>query len=1215
MDRYNRYHSQKQCTQQQSLGLTELSEENDNIPDTDIVTAMKTHSTKNTNYNNSNNDNINTNNNKNNKTSSSVFGSHSKNWSNNLSKSFKKLAPSKLQKKYESTSDAGGESTHKNKTDNMSEYDNDTSELNRSPILQNLTLSDKKSEFTHMQRDNRNKTNDNFLLSNKISHHSIDDGSTNSNYFLNYDHHSNNNYMNNKPRRKNYSEQTCVFCLEPLKSTLNESLSPFQFPNSNNKSIDSFNNGERIIELVCSDQCHEHCLAVLMQLSNSGLPKDNKNFFPLCLKCKKTAIPSNSAVAEELITKLLISLNVNNNGSAPITMSSSKSSKKQGKQGYDSKDGSEHSDKTQNHSASLSPSPPPPLTLLPNFTTSLVSNSQLESMSLNKHNKNVKNLSKSLPLRLPNMTLKQLNDMNSFNFSNSSAIADSSYSPAVRSMSSSNISNNNNNNNSNNNDSNDSNNNLSQSLGNSTITSNTLSSQTTSLSSSHLTKPLYLVNRIPFILPPPPPAHNTYHKSSNSYGSHSSRSNNSSNESLGLFDSPPKLSNRSAIYNSPTRTGNTIKKRNSSSSINSIPGSHARHQVLPASSVSTPLTSSGPSTGSSASFAVSNGASNTLVPARRSHQHTLSLPLQYTSSRPCPPPPSSPPSFGSSSLLPPPVPGSFSHRRTVSSPRVITPTKVILRTPHQHKRKSVSISSLLGDASSDGQRTFTDEFVSDMNLEDKYATSNSTATKSDCQDTDLLHDSTTNAPQKKHFSTSAMGKKASRGSSISGTSSIISSVDKSPFNSPTSVNHSFEKSNQNVKNWLSDYPLQFIKVKLKDELRELMNIRDSDISSIDESLKTVDDIGGLRLIDKLFIGDGLIGDRDPLKVPMEKHFCYLFKNALVLIGCQSLTFRIIKVSKLNITSNLFLNIVSTTNSQFIVSTNNKQVLEKWGLALSNETVEFPKEMFTHTMEKDELRNFMTTKSKAFLSYNQSPAIPEVNENEYPDMHSDIKLHPGVDPRFHESTITSLWFQEKPSKLLFIVNLFAPSASSRVAIQNILKSFLLIKIDLVVIFASDEIISENSEIWGVKEISSKESIELQLEIVENFHEDLSKKMPKGADTKNKNNDSENSNFALLKTLKQYDESLSDGEDIGLVKVVVSSGSLEKLILLRNSERDIFIEINNSHVKSSRAVDDLITTVISWDDVMEVVCNVLGLEFDDSDFEDNDDDDDDDDEDDD
>ncbi|GME97754.1 unnamed protein product [[Candida] boidinii] len=79
---------------------------------------------------------------------------------------------------------------------------------------------------------------------------------------------------------------------------------------------------------------------------------------------------------------------------------------------------------------------------------------------------------------------------------------------------------------------------------------------------------------------------------------------------------------------------------------------------------------------------------------------------------------------------------------------------------------------------------------------------------------------------------------------------------------------------------------------------------------------------------------------------------------------------------------------------------------------------------------------------------------------------------------------------------------------------------------------------------------------------------------------------------------------------MVKVVVSSGSLEKLIHLRNSERDIFIEINNSHVKSSGAVDDLITTVISWDDVMEVVCNVLGLEFDDSDFEDNEDDDDDD-----
>ncbi|GMF17013.1 unnamed protein product [[Candida] boidinii] len=325
MDRYNRYHSQKQCTQQQSLSLTELSEENDNISDTDMVTAMKTHSNKNTNYNNSNNDNINTNNNKNNKISSSVFGSHSKNWSNNLSKSFKKLAPSKLQKKYESTSDAGGESTYKNKTDNMSGYDNDTSELNRSPILQNLTLSDEKSEFTHIQRDNRNKTNDNFLLSNKLSHHSIgiDDGSTSSNYFLNYDHHSNNNYMNNKPRRKNYSEQTCVFCLEPLKSTLNESLSPFQFPNSNNnKSIDSFNNGERIIELVCSDQCHEHCLGMLMQLSNSGLPKDDKNFFPLCLKCKKPAVPSNSAVAEELTTKLLISLNINNNGSAPITMNS-----------------------------------------------------------------------------------------------------------------------------------------------------------------------------------------------------------------------------------------------------------------------------------------------------------------------------------------------------------------------------------------------------------------------------------------------------------------------------------------------------------------------------------------------------------------------------------------------------------------------------------------------------------------------------------------------------------------------------------------------------------------------------------------------------------------------------------------------------------------------------------------------------------------------------
>ncbi|GME75861.1 unnamed protein product [[Candida] boidinii] len=261
MDRYNRYHSQQQHTQQQSLSLAELSEENDNISDTDMATTRK-NQTRNTNIN----DNTNANNNK---ISSSVFGSHSKNWSNNLSKSFKKLAPSKLQKKYENNSDTT-DFTYKNKTNNVSSgYDNITTELNRSPILQNLTLSD------NIQRENRNKQNDNFLQSNNVLHEDIDSvDSINNNYLLNYDHHStNNHYMNNKPRRKNYSEQSCIFCLEPLKSTLNESLSPFQFPNSNNnKSISSsLDNGERIIELDCSDQCHEHCLAMLMQLSNSGI--------------------------------------------------------------------------------------------------------------------------------------------------------------------------------------------------------------------------------------------------------------------------------------------------------------------------------------------------------------------------------------------------------------------------------------------------------------------------------------------------------------------------------------------------------------------------------------------------------------------------------------------------------------------------------------------------------------------------------------------------------------------------------------------------------------------------------------------------------------------------------------------------------------------------------------------------------------------------------
>ncbi|KAH3668966.1 hypothetical protein OGAPHI_002721 [Ogataea philodendri] len=411
-------------------------------------------------------------------------------------------------------------------------------------------------------------------------------------------------------------------------------------------------------------------------------------------------------------------------------------------------------------------------------------------------------------------------------------------------------------------------------------------------------------------------------------------------------------------------------------------------------------------------------------------------------------------------------------------------------------------------------------------------------------------------------------KKPSRGSSISAVSSIISSVSVGvPFDPETLSSSAFDGSKIQSA-WTSEFPIYLLRSKF---LSELVLVQKQKMKSIKFDKPMIDSFGDLRLLDKLRLSqDG---------ISWNECYCYLFERMFLTLDLDAS-----RIGKLTIDQSLTSEIPSptvvkfqTANATIHLTCSDSEVVEKWGVALANLNTEFPSGLITSTVKEDEFY----------------PVL------QFEDSKETRPPRKGVNPRFYESTINSLDFGHKPSKMVIVVNQLTPSPHSLVSIKNIVRSLSMVKIDISMVFTSSLHLNLGSKVLDTLEMLASDDgddKELLLNKVDEYQNLLQVITPTADETKaHWEEDS-----MLGSTLNNILETDERHKDQDITTVVLSASSLSGLADLPTA-RNIFIEISTSPEMANGGKRASIFNVTGWEDAMEAICAYIGLEFDDSDFD--------------
>lgn len=374
-------------------------------------------------------------------------------------------------------------------------------------------------------------------------------------------------------------------------------------------------------------------------------------------------------------------------------------------------------------------------------------------------------------------------------------------------------------------------------------------------------------------------------------------------------------------------------------------------------------------------------------------------------------------------------------------------------------------------------------------------------------------------------------KKPSRGSQAAANYSTFTSVSE---RSPSSPQFDVER-------WASRYSMAELQTKITSELVSLAQheVIRSNTDQISLTNALVRSFGNLRLVDKLSIST----DTDL----WTEGYCYLFDHMLVLIDLNAKVFQLLGISQfatVDVPSRWWIRLcgLKPDNAQRCFSCPLSQVLEKWVSALTNLKIEFPNNLVTSTIREDEFYSLI----------------------------GDPKKAPGVNAALYESTILDD-SQPKPASMSILVNNCQPSASSLVSIINIMKSLVMIKIDVTLLLCSSEDLDRNTHLIDRYELDHENTLGEAETLTERINN--ASTMPPGPVT--------------VKSV------LSDLQ--GSILVVMSNTSLDQLADLPDA---LLIEVNSTAKQTSK--DSKIESLISWEDAMEVICTQCGLEFDDTDF---------------
>ncbi|VEU23339.1 DEKNAAC104450 [Brettanomyces naardenensis] len=397
-------------------------------------------------------------------------------------------------------------------------------------------------------------------------------------------------------------------------------------------------------------------------------------------------------------------------------------------------------------------------------------------------------------------------------------------------------------------------------------------------------------------------------------------------------------------------------------------------------------------------------------------------------------------------------------------------------------------------------------------------------------------------------------RKHSRGSSVTANLSTFSSASVVSPSSP----------DFDTIGWSSRYSISSLKEKFSRELQQLSEQRIIH-GDVNLSPSLMSSFGGLRLCDKLSISTDS-------KVWSEL-YCYLFEHMLVLVDRKESTFKLVQMTSMISIETLSrwwisLQVSKDSDSRIFLSSARPEVLEKWTSALVDYKFKISVDLVTSTIRENEF---------SFL-------LSMAPENRADGGRG--RQSPGANPRFYESTIKSLIFTQKPDNMIIVLNQQNPTPGSLVSITNIIKSLLLVRINITLIMCS------TSHLLG------------ECSVIEHYYltgdqclgsEDLLNDRIDRYQKRIRHGSLEVSGDSLDSVIHQY---MSGYKVNDTTLIVLSSSSLDNYKAPEDME-SVLIEINSRTQKSGSRPDTV--RLISWDDVMEVICSRCGLEFDDSDFD--------------
>jgi hypothetical protein len=417
-------------------------------------------------------------------------------------------------------------------------------------------------------------------------------------------------------------------------------------------------------------------------------------------------------------------------------------------------------------------------------------------------------------------------------------------------------------------------------------------------------------------------------------------------------------------------------------------------------------------------------------------------------------------------------------------------------------------------------------------------------------------------------------KKPSRGSFISGTSAIISSVDNEP-----PVNGILKE----------NIPDNLTKQKLLDGLialstRKLIDDNeDSDFTLTDEFIKS---LGKFRVVDKMSLIDSSTTSNNS-ESPAYKCYCYLFEHMLIALNSETYKFKLISINLSTFIDTFELGTIILKTSKnaktlYKLLFNDRGLELKWKNALTNMKQHIENRLVTSTLKGNEFDALIANQLQDFGDVETIGTLQSyIGHDGY------RRLATGVCPRFYESTINSFNLREKPANAIIVINQTKYIPSSIVPIKNITKSLLMIGIDVSLIFCSTSVLSMNSNVldnYGLKKNELKKKGDLCMLKIDEYQQNLHEK---------------NLRFkaaTLADEINHY-VNITNVDESNIITIMISNATLNNIESIPTTD-SILIEIGLEANKKSNRED--INDLASWDDIMEVICIYCSLEFNESDF---------------